>query len=73
MILKIGKKDWVSALPGIIETINITRPFSLPSYVTPYEVWFRRKPIWLGILTLTFRIASSSTVTGISTALIDLD
>ena len=73
MILEIGKKDWVSALPGIAETINTTRSSGLPSYVTPYEVWFRRKPIWLGILTLASGIASSLIATGISTALVDLD
>jgi hypothetical protein len=73
MILEIGKKDWVSALPGIAETINTTRPSCLPSYVTPYEVWFGRKPIWLGVLTPASRIASSSTATNISMALVDLD
>jgi hypothetical protein len=73
MILEIGKKDWVSVLPGIAETINTTRPSCLPSHVTPYEVWFRRKPIWLGIPTPTSGIASSSIVTNISIAPVDLD
>ena len=73
MILEIRKKDWVSALPGIAETINTTRPSCLPSYVTPYKVWFRRKPIWLGVLTPASGIASSSTATNISMALVDLD
>ena len=40
-ILEIGKKDWIDALPGITETINTTRPFGLPSHVTPFKVWFR--------------------------------
>jgi hypothetical protein len=44
-ILEIGKKEWIDALPSIIETINTTRPSGLPSYVTPYKVWFGRKPI----------------------------
>jgi hypothetical protein len=39
-ILEIKKKDWINALPSIIETINTTRPSSLPSYVTLYKVWF---------------------------------
>ena len=73
MILEIRKKDWVSFLPGIAETINTTRPSGLPSHITPYEVWFRRKPIWLGIITPTFGIASSLTATGMSIAPVDLD
>jgi hypothetical protein len=60
-ILDIGKKDWVSALPGIIETINTTRPSGLPSHVTPFEVWFGRKLIWLGFPAHSSIIASSST------------
>jgi hypothetical protein len=43
-ILEIGK-DWINTLPGITETINTTRPSGLPSYVTPYKVWFGRKLI----------------------------
>jgi hypothetical protein len=71
--LEIGKKDWVKALPGIAETINTTRPSGLPSHVTPYEVWFGRKPIWLGFPAYTPIIASSSTVTGMSAAPVEDD
>ena len=64
-ILEVGQRDWVHALPGIAETINTTRPSGLPSHVTPYEVWFEQKPIWLGILTPASGIASSSTATAL--------
>jgi hypothetical protein len=37
-ILEIRKKDWINTLPGIIETINTTRPSGLPSHITPYKV-----------------------------------
>ena len=40
MILEIRKKDWVSALPSIIETINTTRSFSLPSYIILYRLLY---------------------------------
>jgi hypothetical protein len=59
-ILEVRKKDWVDALSNIAETINTTRPFSLPSHITPYKVWFSRPPIWLGFYTNTPIIASSS-------------
>jgi hypothetical protein len=42
-----GIKNWVSHLPEIALVINTTRPSTLPAYVTPYEVWFGRKPWWL--------------------------
>ena len=45
IILEIGKKDWINALLSIIKTINTTHPSGLPSHITPYEVWFGRKPI----------------------------
>ena len=38
MILEIRNKQWIKALSSIIKTINTTRPFSLPSYVTPFKV-----------------------------------
>jgi hypothetical protein len=62
-IMEIGKKDWINALPSIAETINTTRPSGLPSHITPYEVWFGRKPIWIGFPTRDLIIASSSTAT----------
>ena len=37
-ILEIGKKDWINALPSIVETINTTYPSGLSSYVTLYKV-----------------------------------
>jgi hypothetical protein len=72
-ILEIGKKDWIDALPSIAETINTTRPSGLPSHITPYEVWFGRKPIWLGFSARIPTIASSSTATGISAAPVEAD
>jgi hypothetical protein len=75
MILEIRKKDWVDALPSIIETINTTYPSGLPSHITPFKVWFRQKPIWLGITppTPASGFASSSTATGMSIALVEVD
>jgi hypothetical protein len=42
IILEVRKKDWVDALFNIIETINITYPSGLPSYIILYKVWFSR-------------------------------
>ena len=64
-ILEIRKKDWINALPSIIETINTTRPSGLPSYITLYKVWFSQKLIWLGFPIYIPIIAFSSTATEI--------
>jgi hypothetical protein len=42
-----GEKEWVKHLPQLAEVINTTRPSCLPAHVTPYEVFFGRKPWWL--------------------------
>ena len=42
-----GERNWVELLPKLALLINTTRPSVLPAHVTPFEVWFRRPPIWL--------------------------
>jgi hypothetical protein len=39
-----GNREWVAHLPEIAEVINTTRPSCLPAHVTPFEVWYGRKP-----------------------------
>jgi hypothetical protein len=39
--------EWVRFLPEIARVVNSTRPSSLPARMTPYEVFFGRKPHWL--------------------------
>ena len=73
IILEIGKKEWIDALFGIVKTINTIFPSGLPSYITPYDVWFSRKPIWLGFSAYTLIIASSLTVTGMVAVLVEDD
>jgi hypothetical protein len=40
-------RDWASLLPQLQEVINTTSNRQLPGYMTPFEVWFGRKPHWL--------------------------
>jgi len=44
--------EWVRFLPEIVRVVNSTRPSSLPARVTPFEVFFGRKPHWLTALLL---------------------
>ncbi|PQE07320.1 Ribonuclease H-like domain protein [Rutstroemia sp. NJR-2017a WRK4] len=41
---KSSAQGWAHLIPDIAWVINTTRPESLPPGVTPYEVWFGRKP-----------------------------
>ena len=45
--LEIGTRKWVGQLPDIISIINTTSNAHLPRHMTPYEVFFRRKPHWI--------------------------
>jgi hypothetical protein len=40
-------KEWMRFLPEIARVVNTTRPSCLPPRVTPFEVFFGRKPHWL--------------------------
>ena len=40
-------REWVRFLPEIARVVNTTRLSSLPARMTPYEVFFGRKPHWL--------------------------
>jgi hypothetical protein len=39
--------EWVQFLPEIAMVVNSTQPSSLPAQITPFEVFFSRKPHWL--------------------------
>jgi transposase InsO family protein len=39
--------NWVVLLPELQEVTNTTSNRQLPSHVTPFEVWFGRKPHWI--------------------------
>jgi hypothetical protein len=43
-----GVQTWVDQLPELALTINTTTSFGLPRNKTPFEVWFGRKPHWIG-------------------------
>ena len=43
-----GLRKWASLLPELALVINTTTSKALPRYTTPYEVWFGRKPHWIG-------------------------
>ena len=38
---------WFHLLPELQEVTNTTGSRILPNHVTPFEVWFGRKPHWL--------------------------
>ena len=38
---------WVDLLPELQEVINTTSNRQLPGHMTPFEVWFGRKPHWI--------------------------
>jgi transposase InsO family protein len=39
--------QWVKLLPELQEVTNITSNQQLPRHMTPFEVWFGRKPHWI--------------------------
>jgi transposase InsO family protein len=39
--------SWLQLLPELQEVANTTGSRMLPNHVTPFEVWFGRKPHWL--------------------------
>jgi hypothetical protein len=43
-----GRSDWVALLPELALVINTTTTRALPRNKTPFEVWFGRKPRWIG-------------------------
>ena len=40
-------RNWVILLPELQEVTNTTPNRQLPSHMTLFEVWFRRKPYWI--------------------------
>jgi transposase InsO family protein len=42
-----GVLGWVKLLPVIQEITNTTGSHMLPHHITPFEVWFGRKPHWI--------------------------
>ena len=40
-------RNWVSLLSELQEVTNTTSNRQLPSHITPFEVWFGRKPHWI--------------------------
>jgi hypothetical protein len=47
-----GRDDWVALLPELALVINTTSTRALPRNKTPFEVFFGRKPRWIGADTL---------------------
>jgi hypothetical protein len=39
--------SWLQLLPELQEVTNTTGSHMLPNHITPFEVWFGRKPHWL--------------------------
>ena len=40
-------RNWVSLLSELQEVTNTTSNGQLPGHITPFEVWFGRKPHWI--------------------------
>jgi hypothetical protein len=40
-------KEFIRFLPEIARVVNTTRPSCLPALITPFQVFFGRKPYWL--------------------------
>jgi hypothetical protein len=47
-----GRNDWAALLPELALVINTTSTRALPRNKTPFEVFFGRKPRWIGTKTL---------------------
>jgi hypothetical protein len=43
-----GRSDWAALLPELTLVISTTTTRALPRNKTPFEVFFSRKPRWIG-------------------------